>query len=80
MDSTYRTGGQGAHSPVALLESMDNVVAKEQGSGEGAEILMKPRQRSGPTAAPKLVMSPTADNERSLFPMPGGLPSIHLWL
>lgn len=67
---------QGAHSP-ALLVSTDNVVAKKWGSGEGAEILMKPLQRSNPTSAPELLMNPVAKSERFLFPTQGGLPFIH---
>ena len=39
-------GRGGAHSLAALLESTSDVVAKEQGSGEGAEILMQLLQRS----------------------------------
>lgn len=69
---------QGAPSPAALLESTDDAVAKEWGSGEGAEILMKPLQRSNPTSAPELLMSPVVKSERFLFPMQGGLPFIHL--
>lgn len=51
---------QGAHSPAALLECMDDVVAKEWASG-GPETLMKPLQRSDPTVAPELLMGPAAE-------------------
>lgn len=80
MDSIYRIGGQGVYSLVVFLESMDDVVVKEQGFGEGVEILMKLRQRLGLIAVFELVMSLIVDNERFLFFMSGGFFFIYLWL